>query len=92
MRNFTNSHKNLEERQSLYCVWIAASEQPNAPLVSVWIDPAMRAFERKLQSVNCEAPMAATVAHVCEDESAGDAVIDEPPLRVHTLLMSASLA
>jgi hypothetical protein len=61
MKNFTNNHKNLDERQSLYCVWIAASEQPNAPLISVWIDPAMRAFERELQKVNCEVPMAAGV-------------------------------
>jgi hypothetical protein len=90
MKNFTNNHKNLDERQSLYCVWIAASEQPGAPLVSVWIDPAMRAFERELQSVNCEAPMA-SVGHEHEDESAEDAVIEDPPLRVHTPLMSASL-
>ena len=37
MRNVTNK-KNLDARQSLYCVWIVANEQPNAPLVSVWID------------------------------------------------------
>ena len=92
MKNFTNNQKNLDERQSLYCVWIAASEQPNAPLVSVWIDPAMRAFERELQEVNCEAPTAANAGHECEDESAGDAMIEDPPLRVHTPLMGASLA
>jgi hypothetical protein len=91
MRNFTKNHQNADVRQSLYCVWIAASEQPNAPLVSVWIDPAMRGFERELQKVNCEAPMAARAAHECEDESAGDAMIEDPPLRVHMPLMSASL-
>jgi hypothetical protein len=91
MKNFTNNLKNLDERQSLYCVWIAASEQPNALLVSVWIDPAMRAFERGLQKVNCEAPMAASVGHECEDESAGDAMIEDPPLRVAIPLGSASL-
>jgi hypothetical protein len=91
MKNFTKNHKNVDERQSLYCIWIAASEQLNAPLVSVWIDPAMRAFERELQKVNCEAPTTASVAHECEDESAGDAMIEDPPLRVHAPLMSASL-
>ena len=92
MRNVTNNKKNLEARQSLYCVWIVANEQPNAPLVSVWIDPAMRAFERELQRVRYEAPMAASRGHECEDESTGDAVIDEPPLRVHIPVTSASLA
>jgi hypothetical protein len=91
MKNFTNNHKNVDERQSLYCVWIAASEQPNGPLVSVWIDPAMRAFERELQKTNCQAPMAASVAQEYKDESAGDAVIEDPPLRVHIPLMTASL-
>jgi hypothetical protein len=91
MQKAMNQHKNLEARQSLYCVWIAAIEQPNAPLVSVWIDPAMRAFEPELQRVKCGAPMASSVGHGCDDESTGDAVIDEPPLRVHIPLMSASL-
>jgi hypothetical protein len=31
--------------QALYCVWIRAGETPSAPLVSVWIDSKMRAFE-----------------------------------------------
>ena len=92
MRNVTNMQENLEARQSLYCVWIRASEQRNAPLVSVWIDPAMSAFEGELQKVNCEAPMEASVSHQCEDEPAEDAVIDDPPLCVHIPVMSASLA
>jgi hypothetical protein len=29
----------------LYCVWIRADETPGAPLVPVWIDSKMRAFE-----------------------------------------------
>jgi len=32
-------------RQALYCVWIRANETPGAPLVSVWVDSEMRAFE-----------------------------------------------
>jgi hypothetical protein len=31
--------------RALYCVWIRADETPGAPLVSVWIDSKMRAFE-----------------------------------------------
>lgn len=89
MRNVTNIQDNFEARQSLYCVWIRPSEQPNAPLVSVWIDPAMRAFEGELHKVNCEAPTEASVTH--QDESTGDAVIEDPPLRVHISVMSAGL-
>lgn len=91
MQNVTNIQENLEARQSLYCVWIRASEQRNAPLVSVWIDPAMRGFEGELQRVSCEAPMEATVSRQCEDEPEGDVVIDDPPLCVHMPVMSASL-
>jgi hypothetical protein len=29
----------------LYQVWIRAGRGPNGPLVSVWIDPQMRAYE-----------------------------------------------
>ena len=32
-------------RQALYCVWIRANETLGAPLVSVWVDSEMRAFE-----------------------------------------------
>lgn len=32
-------------KQALYCVWIRASETPAAPLVSVWVDSEMHAFE-----------------------------------------------
>jgi hypothetical protein len=91
MRNVTNNHRNPGARQSLYCVWIVASEQPNAPLVRVWIDPAMRAFESEFQEVNCGGAMAASVPHAREDESTEDAMIEDPPLCVHTALMSASL-
>ena len=91
MRNVTSDHKNLDARQSLYCVWIQASELPNARLVRVWIDPAMRAFESEFQEVNCGAAMAASVPHEREDESTEDVVIEDPPPCVHIALMSASL-
>jgi hypothetical protein len=31
--------------QGLYCVWIRADETPGAPLIAVWMDAKMRAFE-----------------------------------------------
>jgi hypothetical protein len=33
----------------LYCVWIRANDNPGAPLVSVWIDPQIRAFTQQAQ-------------------------------------------
>jgi hypothetical protein len=33
------------KKQALYCVWIRANQTPGAPLVSVWVDSEMRAFE-----------------------------------------------
>lgn len=92
MQKVMNQHEILDARQSLYCVWIVASEQPDAPLVCVWIDPAMPTFERELQEVSCEASMGAGISYECENESKGDGVVEEPPLCVHIPVMSASLA
>lgn len=37
--------RNSVPRPSLYCVWIRAHEDENAPLIRVWIDPSMTMFE-----------------------------------------------
>jgi hypothetical protein len=42
--NFTGCNNSIP-RPSLYCVWIRAHEGENAPLIRVWIDPAMSMFE-----------------------------------------------
>lgn len=36
--------QNFATSQNLYCVWIRADETPGAPLIAVWIDTKMRAF------------------------------------------------
>jgi hypothetical protein len=46
MRNLTNNCQNAT-RPSLYCVWVPLHDDGRAPLVSIWIDPAMTAFERQ---------------------------------------------
>ena len=40
-------HKNYRagDASSLYCVWITRDGTPGSPLIAVWIDPSMRAFE-----------------------------------------------
>ena len=45
MFDFVFNSKNAVPRASLYCVWIRAHEGENAPLIRVWIDPAMSEFE-----------------------------------------------
>jgi hypothetical protein len=45
MFDFILNRKNSVPRPSLYCVWIRAREGENAPLIRVWIDPAMTMFD-----------------------------------------------
>jgi hypothetical protein len=40
-----NALQDFVTTQALYRVWIRANETPVAPLVSVWVDSKMRAFE-----------------------------------------------
>ena len=40
-----NASQNFSATLDLYCVWIRATETPGAPLIAVWIDRKMRAFE-----------------------------------------------
>jgi hypothetical protein len=56
-----NDFENAAARRGLYRVWIRAHEGENAALISVWVDPAMRAFE----------PSAGTEA-ACDVETAPD--------------------
>jgi hypothetical protein len=47
MRNLTNNCRNIATRPSLYCVWVPLHDDGRAPLVAIWIDPAMTAFEHQ---------------------------------------------
>jgi hypothetical protein len=40
-----NASQNFVATQDLYCVWIRADKIPGAPLIAVWMDTKMRAFE-----------------------------------------------
>jgi hypothetical protein len=43
-----NSKNSLARGSSLYCVWVRKDDCPGAPLVAIWIDPAMRTFESQV--------------------------------------------
>jgi len=45
MFKLSNSSQTFSARPNLYCVWMRANERSDAPLVRVWIDRSMRAFE-----------------------------------------------
>ena len=45
MANFTDHFENLTARPGLYRVWVPLRNDGRGPLISIWIDPAMTAFE-----------------------------------------------
>ncbi len=47
MNNFTNDSKKFISRPGLYRVWVPLHDDGKAPLISIWIDPTMTAFERQ---------------------------------------------
>jgi hypothetical protein len=49
MSNFTKNSESLIARRGLYRVWVPLRDDGKAPLVSIWIDSTMAAFEPQLQ-------------------------------------------
>ena len=45
MANFTNNFENRAARPGLHRVWMPLHDDGRAPLISIWIDPTMTAFE-----------------------------------------------
>jgi hypothetical protein len=63
MFNTITNRKALMPSRGLYCVWIRANQDQNAPLVSIWIDPSMKTFESGAN----EQALATTLAPACSD-------------------------
>ena len=47
MTNFMEKLENFMTREGLYRVWVPMRDDGKAPLISIWIDPTMAAFERQ---------------------------------------------
>jgi hypothetical protein len=47
MTNFKNNSENFTGRPGLYRVWVPLRDDGKAPLISIWIDPRMTAFEKQ---------------------------------------------
>jgi hypothetical protein len=72
MTNLKGKFAGFINRTGLYRVWVPLRDDGKGPLISIWIDPAMTAFEPDAQ----ENP--ATVSSIGEEEI--DEQIDEYPL------------
>jgi hypothetical protein len=53
VNNTTNVPK-FNERRGLYRVWVPLHDDARAPLISIWIDPDLRAFEFCTEEKNPE--------------------------------------
>jgi hypothetical protein len=53
MRNFTDNPWNSTTGSPLYCVWITVHDDGGDRLVSIWMDPAMTAFQPQTQEELC---------------------------------------
>jgi hypothetical protein len=69
MFNDINNFESLAARGGLYRVWIRAHEGQHPSLVSVWIDPAMAAFEPRGAKEACDS---AVVSAAADDRQAGE--------------------
>jgi hypothetical protein len=67
MNNFTNNSAKFTERRGLYCVWVPLHKDGKAPLVSIWIDPTMTAFEQHQQSGELAGISEGTIVEETED-------------------------
>jgi hypothetical protein len=54
MRNFANNFEELILRRGLYRVWVPLHDDGKAPLISIWVDPAMGAFEPRGEKKTCD--------------------------------------
>jgi len=49
MANFVKNSENFTVRSGLYRVWVPLHDDGKLPLVAIWIDPTMSAFEPEPQ-------------------------------------------
>jgi hypothetical protein len=49
MRTLTDSFWDFATRPTLYRIWVPLHDDGEVPLVSIWIDPALTAFQSRVQ-------------------------------------------
>jgi uncharacterized protein GlcG (DUF336 family) len=68
MRNFTGNPWNSTTGSHLYCVWITVHDDGGDRLVSIWMDPAMTAFQPQAQEQACGAATSGAPSSGNEEE------------------------
>jgi hypothetical protein len=56
MTNFISDAERFTARPGLYRVWVPLRDDGRVPLISIWIDPTMTAFERQQSSAEIGLP------------------------------------
>jgi hypothetical protein len=67
MNNFTNNSAKFNDRKGLYCVWVPLHNDGKAPLISIWIDPTMAAFDPRQNNGELAGISEATTSEEIED-------------------------
>jgi hypothetical protein len=67
MTNYINNSAKINDRKGLYCVWVPAHDNGNAPLISIWIDPTMAAFDPRQNSGELAGISEGTTSEEIED-------------------------
>jgi hypothetical protein len=89
MFNEINNIENIVSRRGLYRVWTRAREGRHAPLISIWIDPAMTCFEPPMASKACDSP--GVSAGDCQRESLNRESVTTAARPLSLLLSSITL-
>jgi hypothetical protein len=66
----TNRNTTMPSR-GLYCVWIRANQNENAPLIRVWIDPSIKTFESRANEQTPAAELAPASPEMSDCEAEG---------------------
>ena len=77
MTQFSNNFANCTTRTGLYRVWVPLHDDGRAPLISIWIDPTMTAFEQQqgLEEIGLSDVSDSAIAEEIEDSMRGMGVV-----------------
>jgi len=70
MTNFTSNFGNFTTRSGLYRVWVPLRDDGKSPLISIWIDPTLRAFKSCAEENTPELFVGTSVEPVHDADSA----------------------
>lgn len=77
MTQFSNNFANCTTRTGLYRVWVPLHDDGRAPLISIWINPTMTAFEQQqgLEEIGLSDVSDSAIAEEIDDSMRGMGVV-----------------